>query len=327
MIGSGFAYGRLVTKRLCTRIGSGIGDRQYSSESGKDSMFLTDLLSRIDKISSTTKKIAENQSSGGVGGQKLTRGGPGATAQAARKNRNSGDKSMKPRNEKVQVSDHPLFNAKIENRGPNREGGYKGPRGPRAPRTGATTGDAGGARPAKRPMRAREPRRQRTVDVQPIKSKAIKYGPYQPQLNNNTFLYGKATSFNNCTSARVASVAKEALNESKYPYLLPKDIVNNLAPGVARNRFLLQSNFTLDVDPVKISTRIKQVVKGEVADLPVDKSQFKDPAALKSALFTKQQLMNNGDLSLADKQKIFAVAGGLQTPKQLVENAHWVKAE
>lgn len=317
MMSFGLASRRLATERLCLRSGSGMAVRQYSSEAGKDSMFLTNLLSRIDKISSTTKKIAEKQGSVGSSGKNRpleTR----ARASAP------GEKPFKARSEKVQVSDHPLFNAKLENR-PSRGSGYKGPRQPRVPRTGGSASGAG--KPGNRPARTREPRRQRVIDVQPIKSKSLTYGPYQPQLNNSTFLYGKATSFNNCTSARVASVAKEALNDSKYPFLLPKDIVNKLAPGVTRNRFLLQSNFTLDVNAAKITTRIKEVVKGEFADLPLDKSQFKDPEALKSALFTKQQLMKNGDLSMADKQKIFDVASGLKAPKLLVENAHWSKAE
>ncbi|CUM47496.1 uncharacterized protein AC631_04947 [Debaryomyces fabryi] len=332
MLRSGLINGRFAVEHLCKRSGGRLAVREYSSESGKDSMFLTDLLSRIDKISSTTKKIAEQQGSG-VGGLNKSRGVPGSAQGAPRRAKGPADKTVKTRNEKVQVADHPLFNAKIENRGPNRQsGGYKGPRAPRVARTGGgagapATSGAGNARPSKRTTRPREPRRQKAIDVQPIKSKNITYGPYKPQLDNNTFLYGKATSFNNCTSARVASVAKEALNDSKFPYMLPRDIVNNLTPGVTRNRFLLQSNFTLDVNSKKLTTRIKEVVKGEVADLPVDKSQFKDPEALKSALFTKQQLMKNGDLSFADKQKIFAVASGLKTPKQLVENAHWAKAE
>ncbi|CUM50446.1 unnamed protein product [Debaryomyces tyrocola] len=336
MLRSGLMNGRFAIEHLFKRSGGRFGIREYSSESGKESMFLTDLLSRIDKISSTTKKIAEKQGSGAQGGLGKPKGSQGAAQGAARRAKGPADKTVKARTEKVQVTDHPLFNAKIETRGPNRqESGYKGPRAPRSPRTPRTggaggvsaTSSAAGARPAKRPTRPREPRRQKAIDVQPIKSKNITYGPYKPQLDNNTFLYGKVTSFNNCTTARVASVAKEALLDSKYPYMLPKDIVNNLAPGVTRNRFLLQSNFTLDVNPEKLSTRIKEVVKGEVVDLPVDKSQFKDPEALKSALFTKQQLMKNGDLSLADKQKIFDVASGLKTPKQLVENSHWAKAE
>ena len=330
MLRSGLMNGRFATGHLFKSSGSRLGIREYSNESGKESMFLTDLLSRIDKISSTTKKIAEKQGSGAPGGLSNPRGSQGAVNGAGRKARGPADKTVKARTEKVKVTDHPLFNAKIDTRGPNRQGsGYKGPRTTRGPRTGGAAGEssAGGARPAKRTTRPREPRRQRAIDVQPIKSKNITYGPYKPQLDNNTFLYGKVTSFNNCTTARVASVAKEALLDSKYPYMLPKDIVNNLAPGVTRNRFLLQSNFTLDVNPEKLSTRIREVVKGEVADLPVDKSQFKEPEALKSALFTKQQLMKNGDLSFADKQKIFDVASGLKTPKLLVENAHWAKAE
>lgn len=330
MLRSRLMNGRFAVEHLFKRSGGRFGIREYSSESGKESMFLTDLLSRIDKISSTTKKIAEKQGSGAAGGLNKPRRSQGAAQGAARKAGGPADKTVKARTEKVQVTDHPLFNAKIETRGPNRQGsGYKGPRAPRTGGAGgaSATSSAGGARPAKRTTRPREPRRQKAIDVQPIKSKNITYGPYKPQLDSNTFLYGKVTSFNNCTTARVASVAKEALLDSKYPYMLPKDIVNNLAPGVTRNRFLLQSNFTLDVNTEKLSTRIKEVVKGEVADLPVDKSKFKDPEALKSAFFTKQQLMKNGDLSLADKQKIFDVASGLKTPKQLVENAHWAKAE
>lgn len=311
--------------QVAARTGVRTGVRQYSSEPGKESMFLTDLLSRIDKISSTTKKIADSQAAGRAESQTAGQ----ANKPRARKPSGGSDKS---RSEKVQVADHPLFSSKFASRerGPARqsaaaEDSARDPRGPRGPRTANTGGGARAARPSKGPGKPREPRRQKNIDVQPIPSKTLTYGPYEPQLTNSTFVHGKVASVNNCTSARVASVTKEALIDSKYPYMLPKEIVHSVAPDVTRNKFLLQSNFTLDVNQEKLKTRINEVVKGQVTDMPVDLSQFKDPKDLKLAVHTKQQLMKNGDLSLADKLKIFEVANGLKTPKQLVENSHWAK--
>lgn len=314
--------------------------REYSSEN-KD-MFLSDLLSRIDRISATTqtaKQKREHNLKSQGGSQK-----PLPQTDKNRRPRREPVRSEKVRSEKVQVADHPLFVSKLDSTKRNQE---------EPARNAKTSTRAPNNRNRQQRRESRPTNMQRTPTREPkrvgrrenqqvssnrrasnkdqqetsfqTKSKTLTQGPFRPLVNGDTFLYGKAVSFGLDTSTRMASVTKELLDDSKYPYMLPKQIINLVQPGVPRNRFLLQSNFSLDVDKEKLARRIREVVKGESQLLEVDESKFKDPVELNRALFTRDQLMRNPDLNLSSKQHMFNAVNGLISPKQILQDAHWAK--
>lgn len=341
--------------------GAGCGRRiaavRHVHGGGEDSMFLSDLLKRIDRINSTTKRLAQDRST------KRPAGGPqGGSGQAknreatgARKQASEGAKEPVKR-ESVKVADHPLFGGRLaarvqrsgaEGQGDNgarqRGQGQQRARGarraPRAPRddaqkelgkrdqsrrdgvnTGAKRGRSGQtgkvsdfAGPRAAPG---------GVPVQKVASKQLTYGPFLPQLSASSLFYGKVSGVSTSTSVRLASVAKEVLLESNYPYKLPRDVINTIRPGVVRNKFVLQSNYSLEVDSDKLQTRINEVVRGRIPSAPESDAAEKLPGVERA----QKLIHENNTMSIADKAKVFGAAAGLLSPSQLVEGAHWIKS-
>lgn len=310
--------------------------REYSSEN-KD-MFLSDLLSRIDRISAATQTAKQKRE------QNLKPQG-GSQKRVPQTDKNWRPRTKPVKSEKVQVADHPLYVSKLES---TKQKQTEPTRNARASIRAAPNNRNRQQRRVSRPTNmqktpAREPRKVARRDNQQVgsnrhannkdqqevslqtKSKTLAQGPFKPLINGDTFLYGKAASFGLDTRTRMASVTKELLEDSKYPYMLPRDIINLVQPGVPRNRFLLQSNFSLDIEREKLARRIREVVKGESQLLEVDEGKFKDPIALNRALFTRDQLMRNPDLNLSSKQYVFNAVNGFLSPKQILHGAHWAK--
>ncbi|KAF3988629.1 hypothetical protein FT663_01976 [Candidozyma haemuli var. vulneris] len=156
-----------------------------------------------------------------------------------------------------------------------------------------------------------------------IATKKIESVAYKPSINGDTFFYGKATSALAGDSARVSAVAKEFLIKSRYPYKLPKSIIDSVQPGIVGNRFLLQKDWKLGVNPEEFKSRMREVFKGEVQQVTPDKATPKD--VLPVIEDAAQVLMKNGTYSVADKKIMLDVASGITSPKQLLQNAHWVK--
>lgn len=300
------------------------------SQNADNSNFLTELLGRIDRISANTSKMAETK--------KSRHNQRSEVAPKDRENRSAASVSTKGTAEgkiKVVVSDHPLYAARLRT-GARRDRGNWKKDNKNAGATAPTRSDSNDASPAVKrntgsARRNQAPRRREQIDRMPVgrdgavvQTKTVKHGHYKPQLDPVLFFYGKAIGTGTSTSTRLASVAKELLEHSKYPYLMPKDIISKLTPGVARNKFLLQSNFSLEVDSEQLADRVKKVVKGEHEDLEIDTSSLKGEALL-HAQFLKKQLMKNGDYSLPAKSTVFEVATGIKSPRQLLESAHWLK--
>lgn len=331
--------------------GAGCGRRvaavRHVHGGGEDSMFLSDLLKRIDRINSTTKRLAQDRSTKRPAGGSQEGSGQAKSREAGGARKQSSEGAKEPvKRESVKVADHPLFGGRLaarglrsgaEGQGQQRARGAR--RAPRAPRddvqrelgkkdqsrrdgvnTGAKRGRAGqtgkGAgfsAPRTAPGGVLE---------QKVATKQLTYGPFLPQLSASSLFYGKVSGVNTSTSVRLASVAKEVLLESNYPYKLPRDVINTIRPGVVRNKFVLQSNYSLDVDANKLQTRINEVVRGRIPSVPESDAAEKLPGVERA----QKLIHENNTMSIADKAKVFGAAAGLLSPSQLVEGAHWIKS-
>ncbi|KAK6453991.1 uncharacterized protein RJT20DRAFT_137472 [Scheffersomyces xylosifermentans] len=307
-----------------------------SSETG--ALFLSDLLKRVDAI---TTKAKESE---------------GLSAKL-----NNVPKVQK-RGEKVMIENHPLAaaaqknrferparrygNGQNQNHNQNQNQGQREsrPAGDRPQRsfrnrqqssssnsatsTTPSTSSSTTSTPQRRPAtRAPAPRKQlssKPAVAKPIQSKKLHADALKPQVNADTFLYGKITSSNATVSNRVASLTKETLIESKYPYKMPKEIIEKLAnDDVPRNRFLLQRNFNLNVDDKKFSGRFETLVKGKISPIEFDAAKFKGDVV--QAEFSKKEIMKNATLTSTQKQSLFDTVNGIKSIKDLVGDVHWVK--
>lgn len=308
--------------------------RAYSVDKGDKSLFLSNLMQRIDNINTRTKEVAEERAK-------------------IKPTHVSGKKNFRPFRKavfegtqgKVVVKDHPLSKNtfKIMDESNFRNGGSR-PNPPSrnaearkslSPRNDNSTRierprinrppRAGMPPRAGRPQTSRPPRARRSddklkfQDTESVVVKELVVTNYQPKISGDVFFHGKPASLAISTTSRVAAVAKETLIESKYPYKLPKSIIDNLSSDFVGNHFILQKDFNLDVEAAKLGDRISKVVKGNVDTIDVGSK----PEA--TSLFTAAQLARNADLSLAQKQSIYDVASGLKLAKLLVEGAVWNK--
>ncbi|ODV80894.1 uncharacterized protein CANTADRAFT_4888 [Suhomyces tanzawaensis NRRL Y-17324] len=302
-----------------------VGLRFQSSDS-KNSVFLSDLFKRIEEVTAKTKDIKPAERPKKTFNKKKPLNKKPATLAAK-------PAPQQPQNV-IKVQDHSLMNSFGQSyaqfattggapRGPPRTPrtprapGVRTARGPRPPRSDAPAPSA--ARPA--PQRQARPTRQRALDTSEkdgkVPSKKLVAQPLVPQLGGNTFFYGKLTTVNPCVTSRVASITKEALLKSKYPYLAPKHIIDHLPEG-PQNKFLLQNNYSLEVDQDAFTSRFNEVVKGTPQQINVGVKGAQ-------AEFTRAEIMKNGTLNVANKQTLFDIVNGLKSPKDLFANAAWAK--
>lgn len=292
------------------------GLRCYSSgptQSG--ALFLSDLMQRIDTINARTMKLNEAKPEG----QKAAKSQKQPPKQTQKAQKQQRPRAPVLEGTRIAVKDHPLSRNTFKLMD---ESNFK----PRNARTAESRN--GGARqrpsgqnktaaPRNKPQVARKRAAPKTPVDGPVVSKELVSSGLKPAISGETFFYGKPTTLTTCTTSRVAAVAKETLLESKYPYKLPKSIIDKLDGTFTGNKFLLQKDFTLDVDAAKFGDRIRKVVKGEVDLLDLGKKP------VPTSVFTGAQLMRNGDLDMEQKQTIYDVASGLKSAKLLVENAAW----
>lgn len=350
------------------------GVRMYSTagENKELALFLSDLMKRIDKITSQKPNLKQNNEE---------KNKPTKTRLSKQKgkflnaNKNAGgeaSKSAKPRfarpvqkNVKISVSDHPLSsnvfslmdegNFKRRSSGERRSDGQS--RSQRSDQKGKERLESRpqkhtGPRPQERSQdgQERRPRLQNRrntsrdasnkssrprsfvsseakVDVEAsseVTSKEVEPEVRKPSINGDTFFYGKSAASLFGTSSRVSAVAKETLLKSRYPYKLPKLIIDSVTPGIHGNKFLLQKDWNLEVNPEELKGRLNEVVKGQTEKLTVDKK--KTPQNILPAMeAAAQQLVKNGTYSMAQKKMVLDAASGFTSPKQLLENAHWLK--
>lgn len=324
-------------------VGVSRGARAYSSAQKADSaLFLSDLMKRIDSINLRTKRIVENKvtnsKSEQVSKQEKTasskKGNATKKASAAKKSSAPKKIASQPartgsvfRNQgrKISVRDHPLSRNTFKLMD---ESNFK-----RSDRSTANRANPPSRNADTKPARAsaQRPRAPRPARRAPVKSanarpasgrivsKDLVITDYKPAISGDDFFHGKPASLAISTSSRVAAVAKETLLESKYPYKLPKSIIDKLDSSFVGNKFILQKDYSLDVDVAKFGDRINKVVKGQVDTIDLGKN----PEA--TSIFTATQLARNGDLSIAQQQTIYNVASGLKSAKLLVEGAVWNK--
>lgn len=298
------------------------GLRCYSSgPSQNGALFLSDLMQRIDTINARTMKLNDTKTEA----QKAQKSQKQTQKQAPRTpKQQKGVRAKAPVHEgtRIAVKDHPLSRNtfKLMDESNFKPRTAKNPESRNAGARQRQTPQTKTAAPRKKPQVARKRAATPKTPVDgPIVSKELVAGSLKPSISGETFFYGKPTTLTTCTTSRVAAVAKETLLESKYPYKLPKSIIDKLDGSFTGNKFLLQKDYTLEVDVAKFGDRIRKVVKGEVDQVDLGKK----PVA--SSVFTAAQLMQNGDLDMAQKQTIYDVASGLKSAKLLVENAAWNK--
>lgn len=142
--------------------------------------------------------------------------------------------------------------------------------------------------------------------------------PLAPSITGDHFLYGKPAGMGISLLSRVAAVAKRSLLESKYPYKLPRSIIEQLEPRpTMNNRFLLKKDFNLDVPVEPFVQKVNQVVKGETEQLVMSKN----PSAKESAVAA--ELMRNQSLTMEQKQHVFDMTAGLKTATEVLKTAAW----
>lgn len=308
--------------------------RTYSTAQKNDSaLFLSDLMKRIDNINAKTKKIAELKKQPSA---PTSKAGSPKKAGAVKKTQDAAKAAPATRaprsnfrqEKKITIKDHPLSrntfklmdeaNFKKTDRAPARRSG--------APRSGNPPSRNAESRLAAGPGQKARPQRPKRVDlakkgpaVERIVLKDLVVKDYRPSIGGDDFFYGKPATLATSLTSRVAAVAKEALLESKYPYKLPKSIIDKLDSSFAGNKFILQKDFNLDVDATKFGDRINKVVRGQVDTIELGKN----PEA--TSVFTANQLARNGDLTIAQQQTIYDVASGLKSAKLLLEGAVWNK--
>lgn len=148
-------------------------------------------------------------------------------------------------------------------------------------------------------------------------TKTLKALPLAPKITGDTFLYGKPAAMGISLLSRVAAVTKRSLLESKYPYKLPKSIIDELQPLPGANRFVLKKDYNLEVQPESLASKVKEVVKGETVELT---TESKLTAVQVEA---RDELMRNQTLNMEQKQLIYDLSSGTKSAQDLLKDAAW----
>lgn len=324
--------------------------RHYASSTKPETlgpMLLSDLLTKIDRITATNTRIKQNQ-------EKEQTVKPVKQANAALKQAKSGKKpaSKGPRQSKtfdpsaasnpqrIRVKNHPLaqnsfqlmdssnFGNKQGREGQQRNGQRRDgqPRNHDGQRRRNDTRGHQTRGATRRPLNTRKPPTSLPTKDQTIVCKKLITTSLQPQITAETFFYGKPVSvITGNPSTGLSSVTKQFLIESNYPYNLPKHIINSIDPSRGGNKFLLQRDWSFKkIDAQSLSARINNMVKGKAVTSLVDAKAFKNKEELKRAVAINAELMKNADYSPEQKTVVFNAASGISSPKDLVAHAHWI---
>lgn len=154
--------------------------------------------------------------------------------------------------------------------------------------------------------------------ARPINSKQLTPVPLQPKVIAEDFFYGKVPSINATVASRLASIAKLSLNDSKYPYMLPKEVIDQAYPG-QRNRFILQQNWKINPNEDVLKERVQTIVLGQTKDL-----EYKGKKT-ELASRTLHDININPNLNLEQKNTMFNIVNGLTDIKTIFKDAHWKK--
>lgn len=154
---------------------------------------------------------------------------------------------------------------------------------------------------------------------QPITTtKKLISAPLEPRITGEHFFYGKPAGMGFSLLSRVATMAKRSLLESKYPYKLPKSIIDGLetTPAIS-NRFILKKDYNLDINTLSLVSKAKAVVKGETEQLNTPKKLSAPQTEV------RDELMRNSTLSMKQKQHIFDLCSGAKSAQDVLKTAAW----
>ncbi|KAK6463255.1 hypothetical protein DFJ63DRAFT_334801 [Scheffersomyces coipomensis] len=190
-----------------------------------------------------------------------------------------------------------------------------------------TTGQAPRRDATKRPARASKVNGREVVKkpavAPPIAPKTLpKPQALNPAVTADTFLHGKVTSVNHTLNSRLVSLTKETLIKSKYPYLVPSEILSKLSSESKKNKFIVQKNWNLKVNQNQFKHRFSELVKGDVKPLQLAESN-KDNQLVNE--LSASALSKNPTLTHEKKQLLYDVINGVKSVKDLITNAAWNK--
>lgn len=302
--------------------------RFQSTGSQPQPNFMADLMKRIDSINERSKvahqqrlQLADKQK------QKQTQK-ENKPVKTAAKSKPKAVPVVAKRQERVVVKDHPLLRNAFKLMDElNFQKPHDGKRSMQ-PRTNTRNGSGSGfgARNSSGPRfaarnsprtaaRLRLPKKDAArPETTPVQLKQVVATNLKPEIRGDDFFYGKVATFNATPSLRVASVAKDCLLESRYPYLLPKAVIATAQADAPQNRFILQKTWSETVEPEFLADRVRKVVKGQPDIIKLGK---------KADQFSAGLLQRNGDLSLLQKQTIYDVVSGVKSLQSLTETAAW----
>lgn len=317
---------------------------------GQSPNFLADIMVRIDRINSQTaalKKAALARPRAGTqAAAKQTPAAPRKTHQKTARPQKTGQARpaqgstvtgqqapafaaktsqirLPPKTQtRIRIKDHPMSDNIFKLMD---EKNFQANRGKRnfAPRSGQPQSRQQGSRDGKKPVpqKARKAgsafNKRPAVAVVPAAAPVVATPePLRPALLGESFFYGKPASLGVSALSRVAAVAKHTLLASRYPYKLPLLIVAQLDPSYTGNRFVLQQDFSLDVDQAAFEAKIKTVVKGEA-----------DVLETGGAVSQSNRPVHDGVLCsampLAAKQSVFDLVTGRTTVGEVLKTAAW----
>ncbi|CAK9438380.1 uncharacterized protein LODBEIA_P26040 [Lodderomyces beijingensis] len=152
-----------------------------------------------------------------------------------------------------------------------------------------------------------------------IESKELVAADLNPQMTPEHFFYGRAPSFlNSSLSSRLASIAKLTLIDSKYPYQLPREIIDQ-APPTRHNQFILQKNWEVEPQQELLKYRVNTIGLGKPES--IDATDATNPVLKKVA----HDIEINASMNIAQKQTMFDTIRDMNNIKDIFKNAPWRK--
>ncbi|KAI5953542.1 hypothetical protein KGF54_002914 [Candida jiufengensis] len=149
--------------------------------------------------------------------------------------------------------------------------------------------------------------------AQPIESKELIADTLKPKLKSETFFYGKIPSILSTIDSRFASITKLSLLDSKYPFNLPKNIIDQAQPNNSQNKYILQKNWKLEPNNEILKNRVNNIVFGKIE-------------TIKSDAENKQLAHNievNPTMNIIEKQSMYDTITNLGNIKSIFKDAHW----
>ena len=157
--------------------------------------------------------------------------------------------------------------------------------------------------------------------AQEIVSKDLDSKYLKPEIKPEHFFYGKSPSIiTSSVKTRLASIAKMTLIDSKYPYMLPKEIIAK-APTHSTNKFILRKNWNVEPAVDVLSRRVNTIGLGKAESVKIESDKKNSSVLLKAA----HDININGSYTLEQKQSLINTVAALDKIKNVFDGAHWKK--